>query len=76
MTVTPCVTNHPRNLDHLVVNPNNPKEIKFSNKEVEIQYYVVIDPDASIQDFLLVYKVDFDFDPKHQFILVSYSINM
>jgi hypothetical protein len=30
----------------------------------EIQTSVVIDPDASVQNFWLFYKVDFDFDPK------------
>jgi hypothetical protein len=46
-----AVFNHPRNLDHVVVNPNNPKEIKISNEEIEIQTSVVIDHDASIQSF-------------------------
>jgi hypothetical protein len=59
-----AVFNHPRNLDHVVVNPNNPKEIKISNEEIEIQTSVVIDHDASIQSFWLFYQVDFDVDPK------------
>jgi hypothetical protein len=49
--VTPHVTNHPGNLDHLVVNPSDPKEIEFSNEEIEIQTSIIIDPDASIQNF-------------------------
>jgi hypothetical protein len=44
--VTPYVTNHPGNFDHVSVNPNDPKEIDFSNEEIEIQTSVVIDPNA------------------------------
>jgi hypothetical protein len=35
----------------VAVNPNDPKEIEFSNEEIEIQTSVIIDPDASVQDF-------------------------
>jgi hypothetical protein len=49
--VTPHVTNHLGILDHVAVNPNDRKEIEFSNEEIEIQTSVVIDPDASVQIF-------------------------
>jgi hypothetical protein len=29
----------------VAVNPNDPKEIKFSNEEIEIQILVKVDPD-------------------------------
>jgi hypothetical protein len=45
-------------------NPNDSKEIEFLNEKLEIQSSDVIDPDASVHDFRLFYKVDFDFDAK------------
>jgi hypothetical protein len=62
--VTSHVTNHPGNLDHVAVNPNDPKEIEFSNEKIKIQTSIIIDPDASVQNFLLFYKVDFNLDPE------------
>jgi hypothetical protein len=49
--VTHHVTNHPQNIDHVHVNPNDPKEIESSNEEIEIPSSVVIDPDDSDQNF-------------------------
>jgi hypothetical protein len=62
--VTNHVTNHPGNLNHVTVNPRNPKEIEFSNERIEIQISIIIDSDSSIHNFLLFYKVDFDFNTK------------
>jgi hypothetical protein len=79
--MTPRVTNHLGNHDHLsslAINPNDPKEIKISNEEIEIQTSVVLDLDASVKSFLLFYQVDFDFDPKtsiHPFDLFYNHVN-
>jgi hypothetical protein len=79
--MTPRVTNHLGNLDHLsslAINPNDPKEIKISNEEIEIQTSVVLDLDASVKSFLLFYQVDFYFDPKtsiHPFDLFYNHVN-
>jgi hypothetical protein len=62
--VTPHVANHQGNVDHAPAHSKSSKEIKFQMKKIGIQAYVVVDPDASVQKFLLLYKVDFDFDPK------------
>jgi hypothetical protein len=35
----------------VAANPNDSKELNFSNEEIEIQTFVVIDPDASVQNF-------------------------
>jgi hypothetical protein len=42
--VTPGVTNHPKNLDHVAVNLNDSKEIDFLNKEIEIQTSIILMP--------------------------------
>jgi hypothetical protein len=47
------VTNRPKILDHVPANPNDSKEVKFSNEKIGTHTSDTIDPDASVQNFLL-----------------------
>jgi hypothetical protein len=62
--VTSRVTNHPKNLDQVVANPNDSKEIKFRKKRLKFKLLSRLIPMPLSRIFYLFYKVDFDFDPK------------
>jgi hypothetical protein len=70
------VTNHLENLDHVAANPNDPKEIDFSNERLKFKLLLSLIL-MSISRFFYYFKtLIFTFILKHQFILVCCSTNM
>jgi hypothetical protein len=59
------ITNLLGNIDLVSANLND------SNEKIEIQTFVVIGYDVSVQDFLLFLKWNYTFFPKQKLILVS-----
>jgi hypothetical protein len=70
-SVTPHITNLPRNIDHVPANPNDSKEIKFQKKIFKFKLLLSLVLMSLSRNFYYFSKLNYTLVPQQKLILVT-----